>query len=113
MKLRHAVVHELIKESGQQIRANNLAEHLLDIHNIVVIDLIDKIRDLIGQRQNRANYGVFREDAARTRFPDQVVSYCRSVEKTDNEFSKLTKLCMEVLHEEASKQTLATGGYLG
>lgn len=112
MKLRHAVIHELIKESGQEIRANNLAEHLLDIHNTVVVDLIDKIRDLIGQRQNTANYGVFRQDAARTQFPDQVIAYCRSVAKTDNEFSELTKLCMEVLHEEASKQTLATGGYL-
>lgn len=112
MKLRHAVVHELIKESGQQIRANNLAEHLLDIHNTIVVDLIDKIIDLIGQRQNTANYGVFRQDAARTRFPDQVISYCQSVAKTDNEFSELTKLCMEVLHAEASKQTLATGGYV-
>lgn len=112
MKLRYAVVHELVKESGQPIKPNHLATSLLDVSNEVVIELVTKITELIGQRQNTANYGVFREDAARTQLPNHVIKYTKSSERTDKEFSDLTKISMQTLHVEAAKQSLATGGYI-
>ena len=112
MKLRYAVVHELVKESGKPIKPNHLAKSLLDVSNEVVIELVTKITELIGQRQNTANYGVFREDAARTQLPDRVIAYTRSSEKTEKEFSDLANVSMQTLHAEAAKQSLATGGYI-
>lgn len=112
MKLRYAVVHELVKEAGQPIKPNHLAKSLLDVGNEVVIELVTKITELIGQRQNTANYGVFREDAARTQLPDRVITYTNSSEKTGEEFSELASVSMQTLRVEAAKQSLATGGYI-
>ena len=73
MQLNYAVVHELVKEIGTQIGTPEAkvvwAEALLSTENRVVADLVAQIVGLIGQGENMAHYGVFRDDAASTRVP--------------------------------------------
>ena len=64
MQLNHAVVHELVKEAGTLRAHVNSAETLLNVENHVVVDLVSQAVGLIGQRENTAYYGVFRDDPA-------------------------------------------------
>ena len=59
-----------------------------------------------------AHYGVFRDDAASTRVPSIVKSYCMDAEPTPDGFLALTNDCMTALCDKARSQNLATGGYL-
>ena len=112
MQLNYAVVHELEKEAGTPRARENLAETLLSAQNQVVVELVTKIVGLIGQRENMAYYGVFRDDPASTRVPNIVRTYCMEEEPTSSGFLALTNDCMIVLRDRAQSQNLATGGYL-
>ena len=112
MQLNYAVVHELVKETGTLEAEVDLAETLLSAESRVVVDLVRQIVDLIGQRENMAHYGVFRDDAASTRVPSIVTSYCMEAEPTPDGFLELTNDCMTALCDRARSQNWATGGYL-
>ena len=112
MQLNYAVVHELVKEIGTPEAKVVLAESLLFAENRVVAELVSKIVELIGQRENMAHYGVFRDDPASTRVPSIVKSYCMDAERTSEGFLSLTNDCMTALRDRAGSQNLATGGYL-
>ena len=62
IRLNYAVVHELVKEAGPSEAKVELAETSLSAENRVVVDLVSQIVGLIGQRENMAHYGVFRDD---------------------------------------------------
>ena len=112
MQLNHAVVHELVKEAGTLRAHVNSAETLLNVENDVVVDLVSQAVGLIGQRENTAYYGVFRDDPASTRVPNIVAGYCMDAEPNANDFLSLTNDCMIALRDRAGAQNLATGGYL-
>ena len=112
MQLNYAVVHNLVKEAGTNEARTVLATVLLRLDNAVVIDLVDDILELIGKRENMAYYGVFRDDAASTRIPSIVKSYCMEAEPTPDDFLELTNDCMTALCDKARSQNWATGGYL-
>lgn len=112
MQLNYAVVHELEKESGSPRAQTKLADALLPAQNEVVTDLTAQIARLIGQKENMAHYGVFRNDPARTQVPDIVKNYCLSEPHTETGFLGLTNDCMAALLSSARSQNLATGGYL-
>ena len=112
MQLNYAVVHELVKEAGTTDTQVNSAGALLDAEDNVVATLVTQIVRLIGQRENMAQYGVFRDDPASTRVPDIVKNYCMEEEPTPSGFLELTNNCMIALRDRAQSQTLATGGYL-
>lgn len=112
MQLNYAVVHNLVKEAGTNEARTVLAKVLLRLDNAVVIDLVDDILELIGKRENMAYYGVFRDDAASTRIPSIVKSYCMEAEPTPDGFLELTNDCMTALCDKARSQNWATGGYL-
>ena len=112
IQLNQAVVHELVKESGVPNASMDLADQLLYAENQVVVDLVDRIVGLIGQRENAAHFGVFRNDPARTRIPDMVTSYCMQPEPAADDFLQLTNDCMIALRDTAQSRNLATGGYL-
>lgn len=112
MQLNYAVVHELVKETGTPEAEVVLAETLLSAENRVVADLVSQIVGLIGQKENMAYYGVFRDDSASTQVPSIVKSYCMEAEPTSDGFLSLTKDCMTALCDRAGSQNLATGGYL-
>ena len=112
MQLNYAVVHNLVKEAGTNEARTVLATVLLRLDNAVVIDLVDDILELIGKRENMAYYGVFRDDAASTRVPSIVKSYCMDAEPTPDGFLALTNDCMTALCDKARSQNWATGGYL-
>ena len=112
IRLNYAVVHELVKEARTPETGVNLAPTLLGAENPVVVDLVDRLVGLIGQRENMAHYGVFRDDPASTRVPSIVKSYCMETEPTSGDFLSLTNDCMAALRDRAGSQNLATGGYL-
>lgn len=112
MELNYAVVHELQKEAGETRARENLATALLSAQSHVVVDLVAQIVGLIGQRENMAQYGIFRDDPASTRVPDIVRSYCLAEDTTSDRFLTLTNGCMVALRDRAQSQNLATGGYL-
>ena len=112
IRLNYAVVHELVKEAGTPEARVDLAETSLSAENRVVVDLVSQIVGLIGQRENMAQYGVFRDDPATTRVPSVVKGYCTEAQPTPDGFLALTKDCMIALHDRARSQNLATGGYL-
>ena len=112
MQLNYAVVHNLVKEAGTNEARTVLAEVLLSLDNTAVINLVNEIVKLIGQKENMAHYGVFRDDPASTRVPSIVKSYCMNAEPTPDGFLALTNDCMIALHDKAQSKNLATGGYL-
>ena len=112
IRLNYAVVHELVKEARTPETGVNLAPTLLGAEDPVVVDLVDRLVDLIGQRENMAHYGVFRDDAASTRVPSIVKSYCMEAGPTPDGFLSLTEDCMTALCDRAGSRNLATGGYL-
>lgn len=112
MQLNYAVVHNLVKEAGTNEARTVLAEVLLSLDNTAVINLVNEIVKLIGQKENMAHYGVFRDDPASTRVPSIVKSYCMDAEPTPDGFLALTNDCMIALHDKAQSKNLATGGYL-
>ena len=112
MQLNYAVVHELVKETGTPEARVDLAETLLSAEDRVVGELVSQIVGLIGQKENMAYYGVFRDDPASTQVPSIVKSYCMEAEPTSDGFLSLTKDCMTALCDRAGSQNLATGGYL-
>lgn len=112
VQLNYAVVHELVKESGTPKAKVVLAQTLLGAENPVVVDLVAQLVGLIGQQENIVHYGVFRDDAASTRVPSIVKSYCMDAERTSEGFLSLTNDCMTALCDRAGSQNLATGGYL-
>ena len=110
IRLNYAVVHELVKEAGPSEAKVELAETSLSAENRVVVDLVSQIVGLIGQRENMAHYGVFRDDPASTQVPSIVKRYC--MEPSSDGFLSLTNDCMAALCDRAGSQNLATGGYL-
>lgn len=112
MQLNHAVVHELVKDTGTLQAQVNLAATLLNAEDGVVLDLVRQTVGLIGQRENMAYYGVFRNDPASTHVPRIVTSYCMDADATSDDFLSLTNDCMTALRDRARSQSLATGGYL-
>ena len=112
MELNYAVVHDLRKESGTLEAQEHLATALLSVQDPVVVELVTKIVRLIGQRENTAYYGVFRDDPASTRVPDIIKGYCGHEEPASDRFLYLTKACMIALKDRAQSQSFATGGYL-
>ena len=112
MQLNHAVVHELVKEAGTLQAHLNLAGTLLNADDDVVLDLVSQTVGLIGQRENMAYYGIFRNDPATTQVPVIVTSYCMDAGATSDDFLSLTNDCMTALRDRARSQSLATGGYL-
>ena len=112
MQLNYAVVHDLVKEAGTPEARVDLAETLLSAEDGVVDALVSQIVGLIGQRENMAHYGVFRDDPASTQVPRIVKSYCMEAGPTSDGFLSLTKDCMTALCDRAGSQNLATGGYL-
>ena len=112
MQLNYAVVHELVKETGTPEANVVLAETLLSVEERVVRELVSQIVGLIGQKENMAYYGVFRDGPASTQVPSIVKSYCMEAKPTSDGFLSLTKDCMTALCDRAGSQNLATGGYL-
>ena len=112
MQLNHVVVHELVKDTGTLQAQVNLAAALLNTDDAVVLDLVSQTVGLIGQRENMAYYGIFRDDPATTQVPRIVTSYCTAADATSADFLSLTNDCMTALRDRARSQSLATGGYL-
>lgn len=105
------VIHELIKEKGQDIQPSNLRDAVLRPDHRAVEKMVEGIVSAYGSRDNNANHGVFKEDA-RGAFPDAFNAYLEQGNATDDAFMALSRIAMDELHRAADGVQFATGGYI-
>lgn len=128
MHLKHAVIHELIKERREKDSETNAVKFdlgpLLDVEAAPVVKLIESINKIYGRSGNSSSVGTF--DNSESNFPDEFGRYfgVQSVEpidgKTPNDihelsekaFRALTLVAMKQLKNKSEKQPFATGGYI-
>lgn len=128
MHLKHAVIHELIKERREKDAETNAAKFdagpLLDVAAAPVVKLIESINKIYGRSGNSSSVGTF--DNSESNFPDEFGRYyaAQSVEPIDGQtptelhelsekaFRALTLVAMKQLKNKSEKQPFATGGYI-
>lgn len=128
MHLKHAVIHELIKERREKDAETNAAKFdagpLLDVTAAPVVKLIESINKIYGRSGNSSSVGTF--DNSESNFPDEFGRYyaSQSVEPIDGQtpaelhelsekaFRALTLVAMKQLKNKSEKQPFATGGYI-
>ena len=111
LMLNDAVVHELIKEAQTRKANVRLASTPLDVQNDIVNELVEKVAGLIGQQNNTAQFGRFRDGPTRPEIANTVTDYCIGT-GMPKPFLAITEDCMAALRAAASTETLSTGGYL-
>lgn len=106
------VIHQLIKEKQEPALPLDLKDDLLPTDNITVINLMNGILNAYGRKNSSAQYGVFETKDYKGQFPKEFKDYFSIEEQKDSDFLKITFESMKQLHEKASAQPLATGGYI-
>lgn len=113
--IKHVIVHELIKESGEDFdysKPYNLRKTELVKTNVIVNKLVQDVIKLYGSRGNTAHYGVFKNDEKKGPVPGAFEHYSSLPGYSSKEFIALSKSIMHQLFEEAKGQTWPSGGYI-
>lgn len=128
MQLKHAVIHELIKERREKDAETNVVKFdagpLLDVEAAPVVKLIESINKIYGRSGNSSSVGTF--DNSESNFPDEFGRYYVAQtaepindqtstdlhELSEQAFRGLTLVAMRQLKNKSEKQPFATGGYI-
>lgn len=114
--LRHAIVHELLKEQYMDIddkKKYNLRTKELDCNSPIVIKLSQELIQKYGKKYNTVTYSSFDTDKIRRgKFPDAFQKYHSLKRKTKQAFIDLSVLVMNELATKASKIKSSSGGYI-
>ncbi|MFT9637645.1 nucleoid-associated protein [Alcaligenes phenolicus] len=107
----NAIVHELIKESNQTLDPSLqiIKDTPLDPTLNTVINLITKIHDVYGSRENTCEYGIFLNNGRQGRFPSSFDGY---VSTNSASFHELSVSAMDEIIRQAAITDWATGGYI-
>lgn len=114
--LRHAIIHELLKEQYMDIddkKKYNLRTKELDCNSPIVIKLSQELIQKYGKKYNTVTYSSFDTDKIRRgKFPDAFQKYHSLKRKTKQAFIDLSVLVMNELATKASKIKSSSGGYI-
>lgn len=114
--LRHAIVHELLKEQYMDIddkKKYNLRTKELDCNSPIVIKLSQELIQKYGKKYSIVTYGSFDSDKIRRgKFPDAFQKYHSLKRKTKQAFIDLSVLVMNELATKASEIKSSSGGYI-
>lgn len=113
--IKHVIVHELIKESGNDFYYENpfnLRKTELDKENKIVNKLVEDVIKLYGSRGNTAHYGIFKKDNDRGPIPDEFNNYFSLTNYSSKDFINLSISIMKQLFESAKGQSWPSGGYI-
>lgn len=113
--IKHVIVHELIKESGNDFdyeNPYNLRKTELDKENKIVNKLVEDVIKLYGSRGNTAHYGIFKKDNDRGPIPDEFNNYFSLTNYSSKDFINLSISIMKQLFESAKGQSWPSGGYI-
>lgn len=114
--LRHAIVHELLKEQYMDIddkKKYNLRTKELDCNSPIVIKLSQELIQKYGKKYSIVTYGSFDTDKIRRgKFPDAFQKYHSLKRKTKQAFIDLSVLVMNELATKASEIKSSSGGYI-
>jgi nucleoid-associated protein len=128
VRLKHAVIHELIKERREKDAETNAAKFddgpMLDVNAPPVVKLIESINKIYGRSGNSSSVGTF--DNSESNFPDEFGRYYTTQsdgsleqktpaeinEISESAFRTLTLVAMKQLKNKSEKQPFATGGYI-
>ncbi|EPQ8921017.1 nucleoid-associated protein [Enterobacter hormaechei] len=113
--IKHVIVHELIKESGNDFDYENpfnLRKTELDKENKIVNKLVEDVIKLYGSRGNTAHYGIFKKDNDRGPIPDEFNNYFSLTNYSSKDFINLSISIMKQLFESAKGQSWPSGGYI-
>ncbi|KAF0279733.1 hypothetical protein BA897_03315 [Spiribacter roseus] len=110
--INNVVVHRLVKEQHQPIRASQMRDAVLDRTNENVQKLIHSLVAVYGTRYNTAQYGVFDDGAGRGTFPDAFERYAGQAMTNEAEFLALSRMVMGRLYQQARQLSAASGGYM-
>lgn len=112
IEINKVVIHELVKEQHQPMKKPNLRDKVLDTESEPVQKLVAGVVGLYGQRNNSAQYGIFRKDMESNAFPEAFGKYVKLMTPGDTAFMDLTLLAMEALRKRAELIQSASGGYM-
>lgn len=114
--LRHAIIHELLKEQYMDIddkKKYNLRTKELDCNSPIVIKLSQELIQKYGKKYSIVTYGSFDTDKIRRgKFPDAFQKYHSLKRKTKQAFIDLSVLVMNELATKASEIKSSSGGYI-
>ncbi len=112
LKIKFAVIHELVKIQHKSIQPSIIRAAPLDPTNITVSKVAGEVTNVYGRKQNSAHYGVFSSGKDRGGFPDSFDKYASILSPTELNFMTISRAVMENLYETAKDITPASGGYL-
>lgn len=121
MILRHAIIHEIIKdkvEKGVPQKAPVIDwGELLDVKSESIINFIDSIRKIYGTKDNNSSSGTFEKtDKAERVFSTELDDYLEFDAVDDDEekaaFKQLSHQTMIRLKDKIDGNNFATGGYI-
>lgn len=110
--INRAIVHELIKDKGEEPEPLNYRPTLLPTDNQSVRGVIAGVVGIYGRKNNSARYGVFGTEHAYRVVPDTFDNYAQLDDINDADFIGLSRTVMEQLHREAAGVPFATGGHI-
>ncbi|WP_369789575.1 nucleoid-associated protein [Rouxiella sp. WC2420] len=110
-KLRHCVIHDLIKESGKQAVETKIKTKVLPNNDIYVQTLIEELYGLIGKKESQAARGTFDSNIDVYKVPAAFNKYYES-NSTSEDFISFSKTCMNELSKQAKDphRIAASGG---
>ena len=110
--LKTAIIHSFKKLAHTDLVSDVVKKNVaLDTQNPALGSLVEGINGLIGKEGNSVVYGQFADDGRQGPFPGQFSEFANHGADED-EFIALTHLAMDQLVQQASGQTLATGGHI-
>lgn len=109
-KLRHCVIHELIKESGKQ-KVETTIKSVLPNDDEYVCQLVQSLTELIGKKDNQASRGTFDYQDVTFKVPPAFKTYYDGA-ATSEDFHKFSLVCMNELSRQAKdpSRVAASGG---
>ncbi|MDT4330710.1 nucleoid-associated protein [Methylomonas sp. MS20] len=110
MTINHAIIHQLLKNSGSNEAEIKPANAVLDVTDDLVIKLVNDLSKIYGTKENGAIYGTFSESNVTNQFPQTIKDYLNE-ENVEN-FMALSSRCMIELKREAEAKQSSTGGYI-
>lgn len=110
----NVVVHELIKDAKRELdkSSQRIQKTALNSKETSVINLVERINEVYGDKENHCEYGNFLDNDRQGRFPKSYDKYATNTNNTSSHFIDLTTTFMQELIEQASKTDWATGGYI-
>jgi nucleoid-associated protein len=112
IKIKFAVIHELVKVQHKPIQPSIIRAAPLDPTNETVSKVVGEVTNVYGRKQNSAHYGIFSTGKDRGGFPDSFEKYASIQVPTAQNFMTISRAVMENLFEKAENITPASGGYL-